>query len=155
MSKLTVLIPAKNECDHIGACIRAIKCLAKAGIAPKPRNDVMKPRIHPADEPAIRKAFAEAVNMTADEIAAWLDTASSKAVGQLRRGESESIGRQSARRIIAILQTPTAALSESDYVHMRKVVGYVRRHGAQRPAGDVTHTRWRWSLMNWGHDPLR
>jgi hypothetical protein len=31
---------------------------------------------------------------------------------------------------------------------MRKVVGYVRRHLAQGK-GDVTNTRWRWSLMNW------
>lgn len=115
----------------------------------------MKPRIYPADEPAIRKAFADAVNMTPAEITAWLETDSSKAVGQTRRGETESIGRQSARRIIEILETPVEALSESDYVHMRKVVGYVRRHGAQRPGGDVSHTRWRWSLMNWGHDPLR
>lgn len=115
----------------------------------------MKPRVHPADEPAIRDAFAKAVNMTPREISAWLETPPSKAVGQTRRGESESIGRQSGRRIIEILRTQAEALSESDYVHMRKVVGYVRRHGAQRPRGDVTDTRWRWSLMNWGHDPLR
>lgn len=38
---------------------------------------------------------------------------------------------------------------------MKKVIGYCRRHLAQRPWGDVTDTRWRWSLMNWGHDPLR
>jgi len=29
------------------------------------------------------------------------------------------------------------------------------RHLAQRPDGDVEHTRWRYSLMNWGHDPLK
>ena len=115
----------------------------------------MKPRIHPADEPAIRKAFDAAVNMTAAEITRWLETDESKAVGMTRRGETESVGRQSARRIIAILKTRAADLTESDYIHMRKVVGYVKRHGAQRPAGDVTHTRWRYSLMNWGHDPQR
>jgi hypothetical protein len=38
---------------------------------------------------------------------------------------------------------------------MRKVVGYIHRHTAQRPAGDVSQTRWRYALMNWGHDPLR
>lgn len=38
---------------------------------------------------------------------------------------------------------------------MRKVIGYVHRHLAQRPGGDVRETKWRWSLMNWGHDPLR
>ena len=42
-----------------------------------------------------------------------------------------------------------------DYQRMRKVTGYVHRHLAQRPAGNVTHTRWRYSLMNWGHDPLQ
>jgi hypothetical protein len=36
---------------------------------------------------------------------------------------------------------------------MRKVVGYL--HRAQRPSGDVRETRWRYSLMNWGHDPCR
>ena len=37
---------------------------------------------------------------------------------------------------------------------MRKVVGYVRRHRAQEPANIVT-SRWRYALMNWGHDPLK
>jgi hypothetical protein len=31
----------------------------------------------------------------------------------------------------------------------------VGRHLAQRPWGDISATRWRWSLMNWGHDPLK
>jgi len=34
------------------------------------------------------------------------------------------------------------------------VVGYVHRHMAQRPSGDIEGSRWRKSLMNWGHDPL-
>nr|WP_201775475.1 DUF3140 domain-containing protein [Actinoplanes utahensis] len=38
---------------------------------------------------------------------------------------------------------------------LRQVVGYVHRHLAQRPDGDVTGTRWRHSLMHWGHDPLK
>jgi hypothetical protein len=37
---------------------------------------------------------------------------------------------------------------------MRKVVGFIRRHLAQEPANKVT-SRWRYSLMNWGHDPLK
>lgn len=115
----------------------------------------MKPRIHPADEASIQTAFKGAVNMTAGELRLWLDTDQSKAVGMVRRGERESVGRQSARRIIAILEAGEGELTESDYVHMRKVVGYIRRHCAQRPRGDVTDRRWRWSLMNWGHDPLK
>ena len=38
---------------------------------------------------------------------------------------------------------------------MRKVIGYVLRHTAQRPAGDIEDSRWRKSLMNWGHDPMK
>jgi len=30
----------------------------------------------------------------------------------------------------------------------------VARHKAQRPENIVT-SRWRYSLMNWGHDPLK
>ena len=43
---------------------------------------------------------------------------------------------------------------DADYAHMRQVVGFVRRHRAQEPANPVT-SRWRYSLMNWGHDPLK
>jgi hypothetical protein len=116
---------------------------------------VLKPRIHPADEPAIRAAFAQAVNMTAGEISRWLETEASRSVGFTRRGESESVGRQSGRRIAAILRTSTAELTESDYVQMRRTTGFINRHRAQRPRGDLMHTRWRYSLMNWGHDPLK
>ena len=70
-------------------------------------------------------------------------------------GDSESVGHESGRRIIKIKQTKVADLSEADYAHMRKVTGYVARHSKQRPKGDVRDTPWRYSLMNWGHDPLK
>ncbi|HEX4394026.1 MAG TPA: DUF3140 domain-containing protein [Mycobacterium sp.] len=38
---------------------------------------------------------------------------------------------------------------------MRKVIGYVKRHIAQRPSGDVGDSAWRYSLMDWGHDPTK
>jgi Protein of unknown function (DUF3140) len=38
---------------------------------------------------------------------------------------------------------------------MRRVNGYIGRHLAQRPGGDVAESAWRYSLMNWGHDPLK
>lgn len=106
------------------------------------------------DRARIRRDFAAAVNMSAEEIEAWLETEESRAVGFVRPGERESVGRQSGRRIAAILRTPTVALGEADWGHMRKVVGFVRRHLAQEPANPVT-SRWRYSLMNWGHDPLK
>jgi len=93
--------------------------------------------------------------MSAEEIEAWLETDESRSVGFIRRGDTESVGRQAGRRVIAILRTRPEALAETDFAHMRKVVGFVRRHLAQRPGRDVTQTRWRYALMNWGHDPLK
>ncbi|MBV9929384.1 MAG: DUF3140 domain-containing protein [Alphaproteobacteria bacterium] len=109
----------------------------------------------PLDDPqAIARAFADAVNMTADEIDAWLETPESRKVGFRREGAAESVGHASGRRIAAILRTPEPERTAEDYAHMRKVVGFVRRHRAQEPANPVT-SRWRWSLMNWGCDPLK
>ncbi|UXA17273.1 DUF3140 domain-containing protein [Mycobacterium sp. SMC-4] len=99
--------------------------------------------------------FRGAVNMTAAEIEKWLDTDASQSVGQKSSDGSESTGHRSGRRIVDILHTKKSDLSDDDYTHMRKVVGYVNRHLAQRPSGDVRDTDWRYSLMNWGHDPTK
>jgi len=98
--------------------------------------------------------FKDAVNMTASELERWLGTDESRAVGQ-KNGGGESVGHDSGRKIVEILHTKKADLTEADEAHMRKVVGYVHRHLAQRPSGDVRETKWRHSLMNWGHDPLK
>jgi hypothetical protein len=98
--------------------------------------------------------WQDAVNMTAKELDEFLDTDESKSVGQSKDG-GESTGHASGRRIVEILQTTKSDLTDDDAEHMRKVVGYVHRHQAQEPDGDVTDTKWRYSLMNWGHDPLK
>src|SRR5690348_670051 len=92
--------------------------------------------------------WKDAVNMTASELEKWLDTDESQGVGQ-KSGGGESTGHHSGRRIVEILRTKKGDLSHDDAAHMRKVVGYVHRHLAQRPAGDTTGTAWRYSLMNW------
>ncbi|WP_066797149.1 DUF3140 domain-containing protein [Sphingomonas soli] len=109
------------------------------------------------DHESVYRAFHEAVNMTADEIEAWLETDESRTVGYRRPGETESVGHASGRRIVQILRTGKAALDAADYAHMRKVVGFVRRHRGQGPHDEfrVPFSRWRYSLMNWGHDPLK
>jgi hypothetical protein len=97
--------------------------------------------------------FRELVNMSPSALEEWLATDVSQEAGQHTDG-GESTGHASGRRIVEILHKKKGDLSDSDYAHMRKVNGYIRRHLAQRPSGDVRDTRWRHSLMNWGHDPL-
>jgi hypothetical protein len=107
------------------------------------------------EQKEIRDEFWRVVNMAPNELEAWLGTEESRSVGYLREGEEEAVGHQSGRRILAIKRSRQAELSDDDYAHMRKVIGYVHRHRAQRQQGDVSDTRWRYSLMNWGHDPLK
>ncbi|BBH67014.1 DNA-binding protein [Actinoplanes sp. OR16] len=103
----------------------------------------------------VHAEFREAVNMTAAELRDWLTSDESKEVGQKSSGSAESVGHDSGRKIVTILGKKKSELTGGDEEHMRKVVGYVHRHLAQRPDGDVSGTRWRHSLMNWGHDPLK
>jgi hypothetical protein len=99
--------------------------------------------------------FRELVNMSAEEIERWLQSPKSKKVGMIRDGGTESVGHQSGRKIANILRMSPHELKDSDLTHMAKVVAYIRRHSAQKPQGDVEDTPWRYSLMNWGHDPLK
>lgn len=105
------------------------------------------------DRDEIRQEFDDAVNMTPKEIEDWLDTDESNGVGE-KSGGGESTGHESGRRIVAIKHKQAGELTEADLTHMRKVVGYVHRHLKQGgPKEDEQHSAWRYSLMNWGHDP--
>jgi LPS O-antigen subunit length determinant protein (WzzB/FepE family) len=101
----------------------------------------------------IYQEFKELVNMTPEQLEKWLNTEDSKKVGFKEDNAGESVGHQSGGKIIAIKQKKKSELTDDDYAHMQKVVGYIKRHSAQKPKGDVTDTNWRFSLMNWGHDP--
>ena len=106
----------------------------------------------------IRKAFAEAVNMTTQQIEDWLDTDESKSVGQAGGAGGETVGRDSAKRIVAILDKKVADLTAEDIGHMKKTNGYVARHLQQRPdksEDELAEADWTYSLRNWGHDPLK
>ena len=103
------------------------------------------------DHDQVWKDFGEAVNMTPSELEKWLETKESKESGT-------GVGHDSGERIVAIKHKKKADLTDDDYAHMQKVVGYVHRHLAQGGPDkkkDKDDSTWRYSLMNWGHDPLK
>ena len=55
-------------------------------------------------------------------------------MGWTREGDDEAVGHQSGRRIVELKRKKVAELSDDDYAHMKKVIGYVHRHrrSAQR-----------------------
>ncbi len=97
------------------------------------------------------KNFKSLVNMNASQLEKWLKTEESKNTG-LDSGDGEAIGHKSGKKIIAILKKKKAELTAADYKHMHKVIAYISRHKAQKPKGDVSETKWNYSLKNWGYD---
>ena len=97
--------------------------------------------------------FYDCVNMQPKELEEWLETEESKSVGDSDNGEST--GHKSGRKIVEIKRTNKDDLTDDQWQHMNKVVGYVHRHTAQKPSGDIEDSDWRYSLMNWGHDPCK
>jgi hypothetical protein len=118
--------------------------------------EMEKPVPERDDHEQVWRKFHDAVNMAPAEIEEWLETEESHKVGFKRDG-GESVGHASGRRIVQILRTKKADLDGADYAHMRKVVGFVARHRGQGPHDEyrIPTSRWRYSLMNWGHDPLK
>ena len=106
-----------------------------------------------ASDAEVERTFHELVNMTPRELEIWLETEKSRSVGQ-DAGDGESIGRKAGRRTLELLRGEKAPGAD-DFKHMRRVVGFIRRHLAQGPHREVAASRWRSALMNWGHDPLK
>ncbi|MEJ2861923.1 DUF3140 domain-containing protein [Actinomycetospora flava] len=108
------------------------------------------------DEKQIRAEFDDAVNMGAKELEDWLATDESQSVGQSSGGSDESTGHYMGRRIVEIQRKKAGDLDDDDLAAMKKVHGYVSRHRKQEPSKEEIETsKWRYSLMNWGHDPLK
>ncbi|MCQ4288122.1 DUF3140 domain-containing protein [Pseudomonas stutzeri] len=113
------------------------------------------------DRRDIREEFHQVVNMAPSALRRWLESETSRSVGMTAEGEKvtdpsdgEAVGHAMGKRILELKGRRQADLEEDDYQAMRKVIGYVHRHLAQRPKGDIQDSRWHQSLMNWGHDPL-
>ena len=102
-----------------------------------------------SDEQVIEE-FDKALNMSSKELEEWLETDESKAVGQ-KDGGSESKGHESGRKIVEILGKDRSHYTDEDIDHMRRAVGYVHRHQAQQPQGDVEDTNWRYSLIDFSN----
>ena len=117
------------------------------------------------DSKHIYDDFKSLVNMTATQLERWLKSDDAQSVGiqkgtttdkKTDAGGNESVGHESGRAIVGILRKRKTELTDADFSQMKRVVGYIKRHAAQRPSnGDVESSRWRYSLMIWGHDPLR
>lgn len=106
-----------------------------------------------ASDDEVRANFAKLVNMTPREIEAWHMTDQSASVGQ-DSGDGVSIGVKAGQRTMQLLRIKRMPDAD-DIKHMRRVISFINRLRAQSPRKNRETSRWRYALMNWGHDPLK
>ncbi|HEY9522718.1 MAG TPA: DUF3140 domain-containing protein [Thermopolyspora sp.] len=97
--------------------------------------------------------FHEAVNMSSEELRAWLLTAAS---GEAAFRPDPSLGIDGlGRGVLHILAKRKRDLTREDVDTMRRVVDFVSTQLAAPPHGGSANDEWRHALMSVGHDPLR
>ena len=102
----------------------------------------------------IWQEWRDLVNVAPADLENWLQTSESQSVGDSE--DRESTGHKSGRYIVDIKRTNKADLTEDQWAYMARVVGYIKRHCSQGgPQENVECSPWRYSLMNWGHAPLK
>ncbi|OCL07099.1 hypothetical protein AOQ84DRAFT_378025 [Glonium stellatum] len=110
------------------------------------------------DNDTVIREFNELVNMDAGELKEWLGKDESAGAGWGKDdGSGETIGHESGRKIVKILEKNASrdpeGYGQDDIDHMRRVVAYNKRHLAQEQAAKQdAHSKSAKSLKNWGHD---
>ncbi|RDC64496.1 DUF3140 domain-containing protein [Adhaeribacter pallidiroseus] len=98
--------------------------------------------------------FRDLVNMGSGELGKFLYSKESKLV-DAEPQETDISPRKAGDRTIKILRKKRFELTKSNFEHMERVIAYLPKKIAERPEGDLAESIWRYSLMSWGHDPLK
>lgn len=106
----------------------------------------------PLELDALWSEFHSIVNMTSQELAAWLRTSSA---GETSEELPERAGTARGREVLAILRKRQMDLTDADVEVMYEVVDTVRNERAAGPRDALPEPAWRYQLMTLGHDPLR
>ena len=107
----------------------------------------------PVDVEVAWYSFHEVINMTSEELRAWLLSEASD--GDALPGEPDIGLPELGQRVVELLRKRKVDLTEQDADVMEQVVDFVLTQEADRPANTGSDNEWRRSLMTVGHDPLR
>lgn len=107
----------------------------------------------PADAELLWDEFHQVVNMTSEELRAWLLTAAS---GEEALPDEPGLGvPELGLRVVDLLRKRKTDLTDADTDTMRQVVDFVEDQTERRPDWVEPEDEWRHSLMTVGHDPLK
>ncbi len=111
-------------------------------------NDRVSPEVELAWD-----SFHQAVNMTSEELRAWLLT---EASGEDAFPPDPDLGLpELGGKVVNLLRKRKVDLTAEDADVMERVVDFVIAKEADRPPAGARDDEWRRSLMTVGHDPLK
>ena len=99
------------------------------------------------------ESFHEVINMTSEELGAWLRTGAANEDEFPVDPDLElpELGQQ----VVELLRKRKVDLTQRDADVMEQVVDFVLTQEAEGPGEAVSDEEWRRSLMTVGHDPMR
>lgn len=106
----------------------------------------------PGDVELLWDEFHQIVNMSSEELRAWLLTQAGEEA--FPAGPDRGLPRL-GERVVEMLRKRKVDLTSDDTQTMQEVVDYLEDRLADPPAAGVADERWRRSLMTVGHDPLK
>jgi hypothetical protein len=98
-------------------------------------------------------SFQEVINMTSEELRAWLLSEASDDAAP--PGEPDLGLPELGKRVVELLRKRKVDLTQRDADVMEQVVDFVFTQEAEGPPDMETEEEWRRSLMTVGHDPTR
>ncbi len=112
----------------------------------------MQDRI-PVEVDVAWESFHEVINMTSEELRAWLRTGASEE-DEFPIDRSLTLP-ELGRQVAELLLKRKVDLTQRDADVMEQVVDFVLTLEAEGPAETETDEQWRRALMTVGHDPMR
>jgi hypothetical protein len=100
----------------------------------------------------IIEEFRSVVNISRGQLERWLGTPESK---KLRFPDEPKNGKAPGSAILKLLTKKGDKITREDVDQMQAVLDFIGPRLQKRPKGDIVASNWRYSLMNWGHDPSK
>lgn len=97
--------------------------------------------------------FRLIVNISNEQLERWLNTTESQKL-YLADTAKNANGKNGAS-VLALLKKRKDKFTEADVDQMQAVVDAIKQRLEKRPKGNIVASNWRYSLMNWGHDPTK
>ena len=96
--------------------------------------------------------FRSVVNISRGHFERWLATPESRKLRFPDEPKNRTIPGQA---ILKLLTKKKEKFTPEDVDKMDSVIEFIEGRIRKRPKGDIVASNWRYSLMNWGHDPTK